>query len=114
MTIKKNPYKLLFFSLFPDLVMEVTDDKSLTKQERKRLQIEHAAHCSHKAKLVKLADKLYNLRDLCRTKIPDWSEERTQEYYQWAAHVVRGLRGTNKPMEDALDRIFKEKRVDFI
>ena len=34
--------------------------------ERKRLQIEHAAHCSQAAKLVKLADKLYNLRDLNR------------------------------------------------
>lgn len=44
---------------------EVTDDKSLPKQERKRLQIENAPHKSREAKLVKLADKLYNLRDLC-------------------------------------------------
>ena len=48
------------------IVQEVTDDKSLPKQERKRLQVEHAPHCSHQAKLVKLADKLYNLRDLNR------------------------------------------------
>ncbi len=41
---------------------EVSDDKSLPKTERKRLQIEHAAECSNRAKLVKLADKLYNLR----------------------------------------------------
>ncbi|KAI3377313.1 hypothetical protein L3Q82_008511 [Scortum barcoo] len=47
-------------------VKEVTDDKSLPKQERKRQQVEHAPHCSHQAKLVKLADKLYNLRDLNR------------------------------------------------
>lgn len=48
------------------IVWEVTDDKSLPKQERKRQQVEHAPHCSHQAKLVKLADKLYNLRDLNR------------------------------------------------
>ena len=44
------------------IVAEVTDDKSLEKQERKQLQIAHAPHSSHQAKLVKLADKLYNLR----------------------------------------------------
>lgn len=48
------------------IVQEVTDDKSLPKQDRKRLQVEHAPHCSRQAKLVKLADKLYNLRDLNR------------------------------------------------
>lgn len=48
------------------IVREVTDDKSLPKQERKRQQVEHAPQCSHQAKLVKLADKLYNLRDLNR------------------------------------------------
>lgn len=48
------------------IVQEVTDDKSLSKQERKQLQVEHAPHCSHQAKLVKLSDKLYNLRDLNR------------------------------------------------
>ncbi|XP_026793559.3 guanosine-3',5'-bis(diphosphate) 3'-pyrophosphohydrolase MESH1 isoform X2 [Pangasianodon hypophthalmus] len=48
------------------IVQEVTDDKTLPKQERKLLQVKHALHCSHQAKLVKLADKLYNLRDLNR------------------------------------------------
>ncbi|CAH2274187.1 guanosine-3, 5 -bis(diphosphate) 3 -pyrophosphohydrolase MESH1 [Pelobates cultripes] len=48
------------------IVEEVTDDKTLPKMERKHQQIEHAPHCSHGAKLVKLADKLYNLRDLNR------------------------------------------------
>jgi len=51
---------------YRNIVAEVTDDKSLPKQERKRLQIVTAPHKSTKAKLVKLADKLYNLRDLNR------------------------------------------------
>ncbi|KAJ8313447.1 hypothetical protein KUTeg_009000 [Tegillarca granosa] len=87
------------------LVKEVTDDKSLHWKERKRLQIEHAPNCSFKAKLVKLADKLYNLRDLCRQSPQGWSDERVHEYFIWASKVIAGLRGTNKPMEDALDKI---------
>ena len=49
---------------------EVTDDKDLPKEERKRLQIVNASHKSPRAKLVKLADKLYNLRDLHRVIPP--------------------------------------------
>lgn len=55
------------------IVREVTDDKNLEKQERKRLQIEHAATASYKAKLVKLADKLDNLRDLLEIAPTGWS-----------------------------------------
>ena len=58
--------ELTFGPTVARIVQEVTDDKTLPKQERKRLQVEHAPHCSQQAKLVKLADKLYNLRDLNR------------------------------------------------
>ena len=57
-----------------EIVREVTDDKSLEKQERKRLQIVHAATSSRKAKLVKLSDKLSNLRDLQKTLPDTWTE----------------------------------------
>lgn len=40
-----------------DIVMEVTDDKMLPKDERKRKQIETAPKKSREAKLIKLADK---------------------------------------------------------
>ncbi|XP_062405273.1 guanosine-3',5'-bis(diphosphate) 3'-pyrophosphohydrolase MESH1 [Sardina pilchardus] len=93
------------------IVQEVTDDKSLPKQERKRLQVEHAPHCSQQAKLVKLADKLYNLRDLNRCTPKGWSAERVQEYFEWAAKVVKGLRGTNSAVEDLLDQLFRERSV---
>lgn len=58
------------------IVAECSDDKSLPKQERKRLQIEHASSASKRAKLVKLADKLYNLRDLERSTPSGWTEVR--------------------------------------
>ncbi|NXH89820.1 MESH1 pyrophosphohydrolase, partial [Edolisoma coerulescens] len=93
------------------VVEEVTDDKTLPKMERKRLQVERAAVCSRRAKLVKLADKLHNLRDLNRCTPQGWSAERVQEYFRWAARVVSGLRGTSAALEGALQRLFEERGV---
>ena len=85
------------------LVMEVTDDKSLPKQERKRLQIEHAPHKSYGAKLIKLADKSCNVRNLVTMPPADWPLKRRQEYLLWTEKVVAGLRGTNVALEDYYD-----------
>jgi GTP diphosphokinase / guanosine-3',5'-bis(diphosphate) 3'-diphosphatase len=43
-------------------VLEMTDDKSLPKDERKRLQIDHAHWMSREGALVKLENKIRNLR----------------------------------------------------
>lgn len=88
----------LFGSAVAAIVAEVTDDKELPKAERKRLQIEHAAHLSYQAKLVKLADKVCNLRDLIHSP-PDWSLERRREYFDWAKAVVDQMRGTHTQLE---------------
>ncbi|XP_037949616.1 guanosine-3',5'-bis(diphosphate) 3'-pyrophosphohydrolase MESH1 [Teleopsis dalmanni] len=92
-----------------NIVREVTDDKCLEKQERKRLQIEKAADTSPKAKLVKLADKLDNLRDLSSNLPIGWSEERRDEYFIWAKKVVDNLRCTNTQLENLLDDIFRQR-----
>ena len=65
----------------------MTDDKSLPYARRKQLQIDHATSSSPRAKLVKLADKLYNLRDLERETPQGWTENRKQEYFVWASKV---------------------------
>ncbi|XP_008335319.1 guanosine-3',5'-bis(diphosphate) 3'-pyrophosphohydrolase MESH1 [Cynoglossus semilaevis] len=93
------------------IVSEVTDDKSLPKQERKRLQVDHAPHSSNQAKLVKLADKLYNLRDLNRCTPVGWTAQRTQEYFVWASEVVKGLRGTNLVLEEKLEELFRQRGI---
>lgn len=107
-SIESQMNSALFFS---GIVKEVTDEKNLPKLERKQKQIEHAPHASYKAKLVKLADKLYNLRDLNRCTPVGWSQERVTEYFQWAHKVVEGLKGTNQPMEDSLQQLFKERNI---
>ena len=89
-----------------DIVMEVTDDKTLPKQMRKQLQIAHAAHISEKAKLVKLADKISNLRDVANSPPLDWSLERRQEYFDWGKAVVDRMRGVNVRLEAVFDEVY--------
>lgn len=85
------------------LVLEVTDDKSLSKEVRKQLQVETAPHKSRNAKLLKLADKICNLRDIITSPPSDWSLERKQEYLLWSEKVVAGLRGVNEKLENRYD-----------
>ncbi|XP_046432501.1 guanosine-3',5'-bis(diphosphate) 3'-pyrophosphohydrolase MESH1 isoform X2 [Neodiprion fabricii] len=91
------------------VVAEVTDDKSLPKAERKRLQIENATSRSDRAKLVTLADKIYNLRDIQKSPPLGWSDIRVREYFQWAKKVVDNCRGTNSALENTLDSIFAKQ-----
>lgn len=91
------------------IVLEVTDDKALPKAERKRLQVEHAATISRRAKLVKLADKICNLRDIASSPPADWSVERKQEYFDWAKAVVVGLRGVHPALEHVFDDAYKAR-----
>ena len=84
-------------------VCEVTDDKSLEKTRRKELQIEHAPHLSERAKLVKLADKTCNLRDIVDSPPAEWPEARRQEYVVWCKRVVDELRGVSPALERSFD-----------
>jgi guanosine-3',5'-bis(diphosphate) 3'-pyrophosphohydrolase len=103
----------IFGDTVKSIVAEVTDDKSLPKERRKQIQIETASKKSPEAKLVKLADKLHNLRCLDDVDgVPvGWEEERVRQYFEWAYNVVSGLRGSNSNIEKALDEIFKKHGV---
>jgi len=100
--------ELEFGKAVRDLVSEVTDDKSLTKDQRKANQVDHALHISYGAKVVKLSDKLYHLRDITRDPPRGWNVERIQGYFVWGKKVVDNLRGTNAGLEAALDEVFKQ------
>ena len=90
------------------IVMEVTDDKELPKLKRKQLQIEHAAHISHQARLVKLADKICNLRDIISAPPADWSYTRKRAYFDWAKEVIDQLRGTDRLLEQLFDQAYNQ------
>lgn len=99
----------LFGREIRDIVMEVTDDKSLPKAERKRLQVAHAATISQRAKLVKLADKISNLRDVADCPPPHWSLQRRQEYFDWGRAVVDQLRGVHPGLEALFDAVYARR-----
>jgi guanosine-3',5'-bis(diphosphate) 3'-pyrophosphohydrolase len=88
------------------IVREVTDDRSLPKAERKRLQIEHAEHLSQRARLVKLADKICNVRDIASNSPRGWSLQRRREYFDWAKAVIDQIRGTNKTLEKLFEEAY--------
>ncbi|OIN69525.1 phosphohydrolase [Ralstonia solanacearum] len=102
----------LFGKDVADIVMEVTDDKSLPKAERKRLQVEHAPHISRRAKLVKLADKICNLRDIAKSPPADWPLARKREYFDWAKAVVDGLRGVHPGLEAVFDAAYQGRPAE--
>jgi len=91
-----------------ELVQAVTDDKTLPKAERKRLQIAHAAHAAPRAKLLKLADKTSNLRAMAASPPKGWALERKLEYVTWARDVVAGLRGSHAWLEGQFDQAAAE------
>lgn len=93
----------LFGAEVADIVVEVTDDKSLPKARRKELQVEHAPHLSLAARRVKLADKTCNVRDIIDSPPADWPLERKQQYLAWAKQVVDGLRDASPELAARFD-----------
>ncbi|MCC7486711.1 MAG: bifunctional (p)ppGpp synthetase/guanosine-3',5'-bis(diphosphate) 3'-pyrophosphohydrolase [Burkholderiales bacterium] len=92
-----------------DIVLELTDVKWLRKESRKRLQESKARHSSERARLVKLADKICNLRDMVGHPPAGWPLERRQQYFEWAKKVVDGLRGTHPELERRFDEVHARK-----
>ncbi len=101
----------LFGERVYNYVAEVTDDKSLPQNQRKKLQIQHAPYLSAAAKQIKLADKISNIHDIMNNPPQNWSNERRLEYLDWAKKVVEGLRGVNKKLEDYFDKLASEAEM---
>jgi len=93
------------------IVEEVSDDKRLPKGERKRLQVAKAGARSRPAKLVMLADKISNVRDVTRRPPPQWTPEGTARYFDWTEEVVSRLRGTHPALEACYDQVLREARA---
>jgi (p)ppGpp synthase/HD superfamily hydrolase len=89
-----------------DLVVEVTDNKSLLKAERKWHQVEHARNKSDRAKMIKIADKISNLKSILHSPPHNWSEKEKREYFDWARKVVDGCRGVNGYLELKFDTTY--------
>jgi guanosine-3',5'-bis(diphosphate) 3'-pyrophosphohydrolase len=93
------------------LVLELTDDKTLPKQERKRLQVVTASDRSDRAKRIKIADKVSNIREVAYAPPADWGLERRVAYLDWSEAVLAGCRGVCPPLERHFDRLLEECRA---
>jgi guanosine-3',5'-bis(diphosphate) 3'-pyrophosphohydrolase len=92
------------------LVAEVTDDKSLPKAQRKRLQVAHASRLSAGAALIKLADKIANVHDLSHAPPEGWSSDRIREYLDWAEEVVGNCPDVNGPLRARFAEVVRQGR----
>ena len=101
--------EIVFRHEVANIVAECTDDKRLGKIERKQAQIDHAAKISHKARLVKLADKIANVSDIDGAPPAGWSLERKREYFDWAKKVVDQMRGTHAALEARFDAEYTKR-----
>jgi GTP diphosphokinase / guanosine-3',5'-bis(diphosphate) 3'-diphosphatase len=88
------------------VVAEVTDDPKLPKQEQRRMQIVHAPYLSDRARAVKLADKVCNLREILAEPPKGWNDEKKRFYFDWAKRVVDALRGRHPALEAAFDEVY--------
>ncbi|MBN8588373.1 MAG: bifunctional (p)ppGpp synthetase/guanosine-3',5'-bis(diphosphate) 3'-pyrophosphohydrolase [Rhodothermia bacterium] len=89
-----------------DLVAELTDDKSLSKDARKALQVAHAPNRSKRAKCLKMADKICNLRDITDHPPAGWARERQLTYLEWARRVVEGCRDAHQKLALIFDETY--------
>lgn len=108
---EREELETLFGPAVAAIVAEVTDDKSLVKAERKRLQVETTPSKSASARLIKIADKASNLRAIALSPPAGWDLARRTEYVSWAEAVVAGCRGLNAPLEQAFDAAVIEARA---
>ena len=105
--VKRDEVAAHFGELVATIVMEVTDDKSIPKPKRKQAQIEHAAHISAPARILKIADKTSNLRAIQHSP-PPWPAARKKRYFAWAKMVVGQARGVNKFIDAAFDAEYEK------
>jgi len=91
-------------------VEEVTDDKSLPKEERKQKQIEHAATLSMGATLIKLGDKISNISDVTHSPPAGWDTERRKQYLDWAEAVINNCPKVNNDLEEHFSEVLSNGR----
>jgi (p)ppGpp synthase/HD superfamily hydrolase len=97
-----------FGPIVAGLVAEATDDKSLPKEARKALQVKHARQKTPAAKMLKLADKISNLRAITASPPASWDHARRLEYVGWAGRVAAGLKGEHPGLDALFEATYRD------
>ncbi|EFO18322.1 hypothetical protein LOAG_10172 [Loa loa] len=98
----------MFGDEIADIVKECTMVRSMKREARMKSELEKASKLSHKAKLVQLADKLNNIRDIERGTPLGWTKQHVTEYIIFAKDLLSKIRGIHGPLESALDDIINK------
>lgn len=94
-----------------DIVQEVSDDKSIPKEIRKKLQASRISKKSYSARMIKIADKLSNTKDLLTDPPVHWSELDIKGYIIWSLNVCENAMSpgdTPKKLVDFVKDHFRE------
>lgn len=91
------------------IVAELTEDKTLPKDQRRRLALLKIERASTAAKLIKLATLLHDLDEMVLSPRPDWSLTRFRERFSYVREVNECIRGTNISLETAIDSLLHGK-----
>lgn len=94
------------------LVEALSDDPKQPQDLRKRLEIDHAPELPQAARLVKIADKTCNVREMSATEPAGWSRTRKLEYIAFARKVVAGCRGASPVLERHFEEIANERELE--
>ena len=105
--------KEIFGSKVLKLVQEVTDDKTLPKNTRRRQQEKTVDQRSHGAKLIRIADKISNVYDLFHTPPAGWDPETRIEYLDWTERVINKIKGVNPSLENMYDEMLEMTRQKY-
>lgn len=95
------------------LVREVTDNKNLSREDRKRIQVERAATISRRGQWLKLADKISNVRSMIDSPPAAWPRERRLDYVTWAGKVVAALTEPHPYLITEFDQVHQRALAEF-
>lgn len=86
---------------------------SIQRQGRSQeTAVARAGRASERARLVRLADNISNLRDILGKPPAGWSSARKQKYFDWAKEVVDQVRPANPKLERVFDRLYRQRPRD--
>ena len=103
----KNEIENIFGLNVLSIIIEVTDNMSLSEKERKAEQIIKAPGLSDSAKKIKIADKICNIRDILNYPI-HWSRKRKLRYVEWSKQVVDCCCGVNQVLDEWFEEVYKK------
>ena len=69
----------------------------------------NARTASRRARLVKLADKICNVRDVASSPPAQWNIRRKRKYFDCSKEVIDALRGTNRKLEKLSDEAYSKR-----